>query len=263
MSKENKMKKSLVSIVTAGLVFAIGSGTASAQDGPPRIIPVDIFACSYNEGQGPADLDSAAADWNEFVDDSKQTDAYSAWTLTKHYAGEDQDFDVIWLGAWRDGNAMGTGWQDYLENGGDAAAGFAEVVDCGAPNNFGSIRHRAGPEGTPRSGVMVFSDCTLADGVTSSMHAVNMKKWVAVLDEAGIESAIYHWYPIFGGGGDTGFDFKSISSFADHEALGKMYEAMTNGGLYMKNRAIFRDSVSCDVARVYNAQNRRYVELRD
>jgi hypothetical protein len=257
------MKKSLVSMVMAGLVFAIGSGTASAQDAPPRIIPVDLFACTYNEGKGPADLDTAADAWNAYVDDSDQKDAYAAWTLTKHYAGEEQDFDVIWLGAWKDGNAMGAGWQNYLETGGDAAAGFASVMDCGAPNNFGSVRHRAPPGGTPGNGVMVFSDCTLADGVTSAMHAVNMKKWVAVLDEAEVESGIFHWYPIFGGGGDTGFDFKSISVFADHVAFGDMYQKMTNGGLYRKNRAIFRDSVSCDVARVYNAQNRRSAELRD
>ena len=36
-------------------------------------------------------------------------DDYAAWTLTKSYYGPEQEFDVIWLGAWTDGNAMGMG----------------------------------------------------------------------------------------------------------------------------------------------------------
>jgi len=183
--------------------------------------------------------------------------------MHKHYAGPDQDFDFAWLGAWKDGNAMGAGWGDYLANAGEVQAGFDAVATCQAANNFGSVRHKAPSEGTPSDGVMVFSDCKLSEGVSSSMHAANMKRWVAVLDEAGIDAGIFHWYPIFGGGGESPFDYKSVTTFADYKAFGNMYQTMTNGGLYMKRNAIFGDSVSCDVGRVYNSKNHRYVELRD
>ncbi len=255
------MKKTLVSIVTAGLVMLAG-GAASAQDGPPRIIPVDILACTYNDGKGPADLDAAVDAWSAWVDESDNPDAYAAWTMTKHYAGDEQDFDFAWLGAWRDGEVMGESYDAWYSGAGEIMAGFAAVADCGAASNFGSIRHRAPKNGTPSDGVLVFSDCTRAEGVSNATLGGLMKQWAAVLDDADIDAGIFHWYPIFGGGGDPGFHFKAVTVFPSHAELGKMYQGMTNGGMYQTRDAIFGDAVDCDVARVYNAENRRSANVR-
>jgi hypothetical protein len=37
---------------------------------------------------------------------------------------------------------------------------------------------------------------------------------------------------------------------------------MSNGGLYLKHRDLFSDLLECDLARVYNAKNRRKAQLR-
>ena len=78
------------------------------EDGMGKIVPVELFVCSFVEGKGPEDLNAVVAQWNEFMDDRKVND-YAAWLLTPYYYGTDQDFDVIWMGASKDGNAMGNG----------------------------------------------------------------------------------------------------------------------------------------------------------
>ena len=57
---------------------------------------------------------------------------------------------MLWLGAFRDGNAMGAGLQNWIENGAELAAAYAEVVDCGAHVAFGSAMYKA-PQGRQRS----------------------------------------------------------------------------------------------------------------
>jgi hypothetical protein len=90
--------------------LALGMGGAFAQDEEEfqlasKIVPVEIFVCNYNDGQGPADLDKAASGWTAYMDQNN-IDNYAAWTLTKYYNGPDQEFDFIWLGAGR----MATRW---------------------------------------------------------------------------------------------------------------------------------------------------------
>lgn len=240
----------------AGLVAALGINVASAQGQPPRMIPVDILACNYNEGKGPADLATAIANWKRWVNDTDYADDFSAWSLTKHYAGAEQEFDFLWLLAWRNGGAMGGAWQEYLENGGEVAAGFAEVSNCPGAANFVSINHRPTPNNnTPGDGVLVFSDCKRKDGISNQDVGRAMSRWAAVLDDKKLEVGIFHWYPVFGGGGESPFHFKQISAFADHQAFGRFYETMTNGGLYMESQAITDPVMDCDIARVYNAKN--------
>ena len=255
------MKKSLVSILIASVFAVLGFSDAVAQDGGPHVVPVDIFSCKYNEGKGPADLDAAVDAWNAFMDESGN-DSYAAWTMTKHYYGPDQDFDFAWLGAWSDGNAMGAGMDNFYNNGGEVAAGFAAVADCNGTGNFASIRHRAPAGGTPADSVILFWDCKLADGVSNAMMGEKMKEWSAALDDAGMTQGMFHWFPVFGGGGEPEFDFKSIAVFENHTEFGKMYQAMTNGGLAQTRNAIFGDVVDCDLGRAYNAELRRAANIR-
>jgi hypothetical protein len=83
------------------------------------------------DGKGNADLSAVVDRWNKMSDDNG-TDDYAAWLLTPFFYTAEQDFDVIWLGAFKDGNAMGAGLQDWVTNGQEMAAAFAEVVDCNA-----------------------------------------------------------------------------------------------------------------------------------
>lgn len=256
------MNKKRACLLIGVLGVMLGSGSAIAQNsGNPVFVPVDLYACNYKEGKGPADLDAAAANWTEYMDKTRQN-GYAAWTLTKHYFGPDQDFDVIWMGAWKNGKVMGEGVDEYIKSGGDAAAGFADVVACDVTSNFASLRAVAPKNGrTPDDSVLLFSDCSLKEGVRNEDVGAAMDKWGQALNGAGIDTGIYLWYPVFGGG-DASFDFKMVTTHANHTAFGEMYEAMGNGGLYRTNNELFGNLMTCDVNRAYNAKSRRKAQLR-
>ena len=257
------MNKQIISMAIGTVLTLLVSGTSFGQDSQgPLFVPVESYACKYNEGKGPADLDAAVAAWTEYADQNG-TDTYAAWTLEKHFFGRDQDyFDVLWLGAWKNANEMGAGTDQYLASGGAVQARFNSVLTCSAHANFASVNPVPPPEGsTPESVVLTFSDCTLKEGARPADVAASMAKWGQALKDAGIESGIFHWYPVFGGG-DADFTFKWVETYTDHTALGKFYETMGNGGLYLRHAELFGDLLDCDVARVYNAKNRRKAQLR-
>ena len=256
------MNRQVNSIAVGTIVALLVSGSLFAQGSEgPVFVPVELYACKYNEGKGPADLDAATAAWTEYADQNG-IDTYAAWTLEKHYFGQDQEFDVLWLGAWKNANEMGAGTDSYLATGGAVEAGFMSVVTCAAHVNFASVNPVPPPGGqTPETGVLTVSDCTGKKGVRESDVAAANAEWRQALKEAGIETGIYHWYPVFGGG-ETEFTFKWVESYANHTALGKAYEIMGNGGLYLKYGELYDDLMKCDAARVYNAKNRRKAQLR-
>ena len=247
----------------AVLAAPVTSTLVNAQEeGGMLVIPVEHFLCKYNEGQGPADLEKAIASWSKFADDNG-IDNYSAWTLTPYYYSANQEFDVIWMGAWKDGNAMGAGTDTWLAKGTANAAQFAKVVTCDTHVNSASINHKLPPDGqTPDTGVLTYSSCNMKDGVTYSAVAAATRQWAQVLTDAGSKSAIYHQFPVFGGGGDDVADFLWMEAYPSHAELGADYERMGNGLLYRTNGELLDHLVSCDVARVYNAKNRRFVKLR-
>lgn len=256
--------KVLVTLALASLVF--GAGIVVAQDEEPefalasKIIPVEAFLCNYNDGQGPADLTDAVDGWNAYMD-KNDVDTYAAWTLTKNYTGPDQEFDFIWLGAWADGNAMGVGDDMMRESGGEYIADFFKVANCGVHINSASINYKLPEGGTPGNGVLTFSNCTVNDGKSYAAIAEATHAWADVLTEAGSKAALYHWFPIFGGGGDSP-DFTVVTAYANYSDLGADYERRTNGELFRQANALYGDLMDCDVARVYDTQSRRNAQLR-
>ena len=59
------MKKILIILATGGLICAAGTGVALADSHEGGALepasPIEIYACNFNEGKGPADLDKAVA----------------------------------------------------------------------------------------------------------------------------------------------------------------------------------------------------------
>ena len=59
------MKRFIVAALSA--VFSLSLGVASAQDNQEpveivsKIVPVELWTCTYNDGKGPADLDAMVA----------------------------------------------------------------------------------------------------------------------------------------------------------------------------------------------------------
>mgnify|MGYP001817225201 FL=1 len=253
----------MVSAVLLTLVSVTGV-EAQDDDRMAKFVPTEIWACNYNEGQGPNNLDAAAGKWNAYMDESK-ADNYLAWTLTPQYFSDVQDFDVLWLGAWKDGNAMGQGRDNYHATGGAVMAEFGKVLDCGAHAGFVSRAFKlpsdndAGPGST---GVITFSDCSIKDGATYETVVAGLSAWAKTLSDNGSDGALYQWWPVYGGGGETAFDFKLLGVHSNHASLGADLERMGNGELWRQRMELVGDQFDCDVSRVYDAKLRRAAKVR-
>ncbi len=255
------MKKTLIVSVITGLLLLAGSGAALSQDNSFKVIPVELYACTYNDGKNSGDLDKVVKKWNKWADD-RGVDDYAAWTLTPYYFGPDQEFDVIWLGAGKDGVALGREQDAYNAENIGLHGDFDDVLSCDAHANFASINFKAAPKGTtPGNSVLTFSDCTYEKGASFPRLSTAMGEWAQYLNNAGSTAAIFHWYPAYGGGGEE-FDFKWITAYKDLEELGADYERYGNGGGFRTRGKLMGHLVDCDSSRAYLAQNRRYVQLR-
>ena len=261
------MKKFGFAALLAAALSFLGISSAMAQDDQNRvelvskIVAAEVYACSYNDGKGPDDLDDASDGWNAWADDNG-VDDYAAWTLTPYHYGPNQDFDVLWLGAWKDGNAMGAGVDQLLMDGADELAAFGEVLTCNNHIAAGSLAYKLPPSGTPSTGVITFSNCNIEDGRNYQEVVEATKEWVGVITDAGSQSAMYHWFPIYGGGGEDTPDYIRLTVYPNHTELGADFERMTNGELFRQSNALFGGLVDCDISRVYNAQVRRAAQIR-
>lgn len=249
------MKKFLVALATSSLLTAAVSGTALAQDDDADVsaVPVELYLCSYADGRGSADFDAAAAAWNTWAD-GRGMDNYSAWSLTKFYAGPDQDFDYIWLGVAPTAKEMGAIQDDWLANGGDVGAEFEKLGPCDSHSNFASVNFKQPPQNDdpPDTIVLSFSDCSIAEGKNFDDVAPAITEWTQFRTDQG--SASGHWilFPAYGGGGED-FDFKWVTGHDSHEAQGVDWDNY-DGELDAK---LFDGLIDCDSARVYNATNIR------
>lgn len=255
------MKKILTLGFIAGFALLAGSSAVVAQDDDSLVIPVELFACKYNEGKGSADFDKVIDKWNAWADKSG-VDSYSAWTLKPYYFGPDQEFDVIWLGAATNAVALGETQDAYNAENAGLHAAFNEVLTCDNHSNFASVRHKASSEPmTAANSVLAFSDCKLQEGATFSALDTAMDEWAAFLTEAGSDNTIFHWYPAYGGGGQE-FNFKRIQVFKNLADLGVHYEIYGNGRGYETYGKLMGQLIDCDSNRAYLAKNRRFVQLR-
>ena len=259
------MNKLFCTILSASVITLMGASSVEAQteNRLERFLPTELYICSYREDQKPSDLDAAIENWTAYMDE-QEANSYTAWTLTRQYYTAAQDFDVIWLGAWNNGNAMGEGTDNFHANGGEIMAGFANVVDCRSHQGFVSRAFKLPSnydEGPPDTGVATFTNCTIQDGATYDTIAEALSAWAEILTENGSEVAIYQWWPVFGSGEMT-FDFKLLNFHQDYASLGADLERLANGELWRKRMELLGDQIDCNVLRVYDGTLRRSSQLR-
>lgn len=259
------MSRLILTILSAGILTLVSATCVEAQgdDRLAKFVPTELHACNFKEGQGPNDLDAASGKWKAYMDKNKD-DTYLAWTLTPQYYSDEQDFDVLWLGAWKDGNAMGKGRDNYHATGGAVMAEFAKVVDCRAHLGFVSKAFKlpANDEaGAPDTSVITFTDCSMKEGATYDTVVAGISAWAKMLGDNGSESGLYQWWPVYGGG-ETAFDFKLLSVHANYASLGADLERLGNGALWRKRMELVGDQFDCDVSRVYDAKLRRAAKVR-
>jgi len=258
------MKKTLKAAIPAAVLAMLGVGTAVAQvseDGMGKVLPVHLYVCSYVDGQDAGDLDNVINRWTRYMDE-RNIDNYAAWTLTPYHYGTEQDFDLLWMGAYTDGNAMGAGVAQWLAEGGDLRDDFAEVVDCNAHVGLSSAMYKAIPDNdASAAGIITMMDCEMNEGKRYTDVRSAELKWAAHLTSSGSAAGLFHWFPVFGGG-DADFDYKVVHAYANFTELGADWERVANGGGRAVSRDIFRDVDDCDDARVYVAESRRSAQLR-
>jgi hypothetical protein len=236
-----------------GLLALAGTGVAFAQEAETgsAVHPVEIYACTYKEGQGPAELQKAAANFNAWMDSTNQHD-YAAFLLMPYYRSKDQDFDVLWAGTWPTGAAMAHGMQRYVGEGAAVAAAFDTVVRCDEVSNFAAMNLSKAPS-PPDSGPVSFSNCTVKEGrkFPDALAAVNA--WIAYEKGHGIESDSYLLFPAFGEQSRARYSFKWVTT-SSWEAFGKSYDQYGNGGGWQKADELFDGLLTCDSSRVYVSQ---------
>ena len=244
----NCLKNSLM--IGCSISFVI-SGSVLAQDPPPPAFSsIDSYICNYNEGKGRADLDKVIAKWNKWMD--KQGGApYSAWVMTPVLGASNYEMDFAWLGVWANGNDMGKGMQSWMENGGAMSAEFDSVMSCPDHSNAASVNIRPpGKEWPGKTGVTVFSDCTVAEGKTMQDAMAANRAWAKHMGDTGSKAGIWTFFP-GAGSSDPEYDYKMVSGYPDYMAYGADWESYTNGQGWAKAGQIFGGVTDCGSQRVY------------
>ena len=253
------MKKLLTALVSCSLLLSAGIGIADEHEGEAGeanvATPLEMFACRYNEGKGPADLDAATKNWNAWAD-KNGVDDYSAWTLVPYYSGPDQDFDVLWLGGSDNAKTMGRVQDTWLATGSKEAEGFAEVVSCDVHAAYAVLRMKKPPKrDNPSNIVISFSDCNTAEGITFDDLYVPLIEWGNYKGENGSTAGMWVFFPSYGGGGEE-FDFKWVTAHQNLEDMGADWDQFSESG-WKKAGELFAGKLECDSSRSYLATNRR------
>ena len=259
------MKRLLTALVSCSLLLSAGIGIADEHEGEADeanvATPVEMFACKYNEGKGPADLDAATKKWNAWAD-RNGVDDYSAWTLVPYYSGPDQDFDVLWLGGSDNAKTLGRVQDTWLATGSKEAEGFAEVVSCDMHAAFAVLRMKKPPERENPSNIVIsFSDCSTAEDVTFDDLYMPIIEWGKYKGEHGSTAGMWVFFPSYGGGGED-FDFKWVTAYQNLEDMGADWDQFSESG-WKKAGELFAGKLQCDSSRSYLATNRRMAAQDD
>lgn len=264
-NKGTEMKKSLVMLAAGGLILTLGAGSALAdsheEGGLKPASPIELFACNYLDGKGPADLDNAVDDWNDWADEHGVTE-YSAWTLVPYYSSPEQEFDFLWLGGTAKAATLGRIQDMWIAKGTKEQEGFNEVISCNAHANYSTLQIKTPPEReNPENIVVSFSDCNTADGVTFDDLVPALMEWAKYREGHGSTSGMWVMFAAYGGGGEE-FDFKFVQAWQNLADQGADYDQFNESG-WAKGNELFQGRVSCDSSRVYLATNRRMAESDD
>jgi hypothetical protein len=240
--------------------FVIANSAMAQEDAPPNVAVVEIYLCSYADGKGPNDLDKVVSKWNKWADKNFDA-AYSAWTLEPVITGNYFQADLGWLGVWQNGSDMGKVIGNWVNQDGEMAAEFDEVIPCSSHSAFSSINYKvpAGENWPGKNGtrsVTVFSDCTVAEGKTFEDVDAAHTAWAEHLSASGSEAGMWVFMPAFGAD-DLNGHYKVVMGYPSYEAWGNDHNAYTNGGGWRKAREISKGVIQCDSPRVYDSNLRR------
>jgi len=249
----------LFAIAATATVFTASRAIAQQpqqqqQQGPAAV--VELFSCKFNNGKNMGDLRSASNRFKTWADQNAVTD-YTAVTMTPYAFSDQVDYDVVWLGAWPNGTAMGVDEAKWFATGAQTLAALEAVTDCGTHALFAAIPIHT-PAGPPaeRNGLTMFRDCKLHEGRTPAEAIAAMRQWtdyMAGRGSAGFDAILF---PLAGKSSEADYTFKSVHAFSSVEELGRGIDLYTTGGVQMQNQILGR-VIACDSPRIYLSERVR------
>lgn len=242
-----------LTVLMTGLT--LGTGHAQQQQPEqserPMVAPIELYACNYREGQGMDEFLNAAQRWNGWADGQNVTD-YTALVMTPVFYSDELTADVLWLGAWPNGQSMGTGLAAWLApQARPVEQAFADVVDCDTHMSMAAVNVRP-PQGQPQNGgIAMFRNCSLNEGRIVGDAFAALTEWTDYLAQHDMDIPTWVAFPLAGERGDAEYDFKVISGFDSARGLGAATELYIAGGGVQRANEIFDRVMSCDSPRIY------------
>lgn len=237
------MKAIITAVMTFAIAVSMSMQSALAQESSANsAAPVEAFFCSMQKGKTMKDLMQVAKKFSKWAD--KNNPDYSAWILTPRFAQFAQMPQVTWLGSSPTGNSMGKGLDAWRASGNDLQAEFDSVVQCAAHGLASSIEINA-PDGPPGDGVVMFSQCNIADGSDWRKAVEAHKKFSSAMRSLGGKGSNWLFFPMLGGAADRDFDYWGVSTFNSWSDYFAAYELYVSGGGWQKMMEVMNGVASC------------------
>jgi len=241
----------LTALLVTSLTMLLGTTCAYAQGGPPTWAPMELYGCNFVGNADMDDLNTVIETWNEWADENG-VDDYTALVLSPHFTAASFPFEVLWVGLWDNGAALG-GMQQWLTEGGEVQDDFQEVLDCPLHQAFAITNIK--PVGEPDGIVPVeFSNCTLHEGRIGPEARNALIEWTEYLTENGSDAG--HWILRPGPGevADADYSFKWVRAYSSWGSIGHDFELNLNGGGFQRFGELTGRVMSCDSSRIYNSR---------
>jgi hypothetical protein len=213
---------------------------AQAQTAAPA--PLEAFYCQLQDGKSMKDLTPVLDKFSKWAE--KNDPGYTAWLLTRQFGMADELPQMIWLGTNPSAKNFGKGMDAWRASGDGVRASFSKVVDCSLGHVLASSIEISAPDGPPGDGVVMFTQCTLADGGSLAGAAKVHTGIAAELRKAGAKNSNWMLVPMLGGG-DLAYDYLGVATFPNWSEFFSAYEMYVNGGIMQKARNMYDGVATC------------------
>jgi hypothetical protein len=226
------------------------SSLASAQQGAPMPTPiVEIYGCNFKTNKAMNDLHAVTTRFNAWADKNKMND-YTAFIVSPMLHGADRKDDVLWLGGWPNGTAMGADEAMYASQGREIDAAFDSVVHCESHSQYAEVVVHQPQNPPPEHGIVVFTDCTVHTGRTVPEALAALGQWSEFVTGKGLNPFSAVLFAVAGLPNDAHYTFKAVDGFDSMQAYGKYLDMYTSGG-FMRAEELLDRVMDCNSARVY------------
>ena len=249
------MRKVIALAGTFVLSLALFSSGEAQQNAMKPTPIVEIFACNFKDNMDMGDFRAAATRLNTWADRHTVKD-YTAFIGMPFVFSADLTYDVLWLGGWPNGAAMGAGETLYMTQGQEVANAFEAAADCSSHAQYAEVVQRQPASPPPQNGVALFTDCKVHEGRTVPEALDAIKKYADDVASHGSDVFVAALFPLGGQTNDADFDFKVVEGHQSMQAFGQATDVYTGGG-FLRAEEILDRLVDCNSPRVYTLERVR------